>query len=247
MKKLIMFSAIFIVVLLSVGIVFAEKQSKNNFREDLESASYTKYHGNGIYSTTHVVRKDYVKPDRVKPTKPDKTTGPACYKLMGPKWTSTPNFVAQNNELLSIATTSITTWDTETTFGLLGEGSINTTAGFEEVIDGKNSYSNGDYPTQGVIAVCRTWWNSAGEIVEYDIMFDTDFDWSLDCETDDCTTKMDLQNIATHEIGHAFGLLDVYQRPCKKVTMFGYSSYGDISKRTLEQQDINGLQLIYKA
>jgi cytochrome c biogenesis protein CcdA len=56
---------------------------------------------------------------------------------------------------------------------------------------------------------------------------------------------MDLQNIATHELGHAFGMDDIYTDACSSVTMYGYSDNGDISKRTLEQPDITGLRLMY--
>lgn len=224
----------------------AEYLFENNLIEsDSESASYTTYHGNGIYSTTHILRKD----DVIKPEKTPKKTatqGPACYKLMGVSWPSAPDYVAQTPELLGIATTSIGTWDAATAFSLLGNGAIDTGAGFSATQDWKNSYSMGNYPLDGVIAVCRTWRDSIGNILEYDIMFDTDFSWG-DCAAigEDCTEKMDLQNIATHEIGHAFGLLDLYQKPCGEVTMFGYSWYGDISKRDLAPQDITGLQSIY--
>ena len=219
----------------------------NLINEDSESASYTKYHGNGIYSTTHIVRKDNARPD--KAPKKSATKGPACYKLMGVAWPETPNYVATSSDLLGIATTSIGTWNDETNFGLLGNGDVNEHAGFGDVynpvMDTFNSYSYGEYPTAGVIAVCRTWYNPyAGEILEYDIMFDTDFTWgdATDLNTLDV---MDLQNIATHEIGHGLGLLDVYKKPCGDVTMFGYSGEGDIEKRTLEPQDIAGLQSIY--
>ena len=56
---------------------------------------------------------------------------------------------------------------------------------------------------------------------------------------------MDLQNIATHELGHSAGLNDIYSSTCSEVTMYGYSSYGETKKRTLEQPDITGLQKIY--
>lgn len=260
MKKILVFSIIVGLMLMSVGIVVAGGEGKQipikkgyGFIEkyDSESVSYKEYHGNGIYSITHVVRYDAVKPDRVKPPKPDKTTGPACYELMGVSWAVKPDYVAQDDKLLGIATISIRTWDASTGFDLLGEGNVNTEADFGDisnpVMDGENSYSRGDYPSDGVIAVCRTWWRSIGgitEIMEYDIMFDTDFAWG-DATTD--SSLMDYQNIATHEIGHAFGLFDVYQRPCRKVTMFGYSSYGEVSKRDLAPQDITGLQMIYGA
>ncbi len=217
-----------------------------------ESSSDTVYHGNGIYSTTHVVREDYAKPDKPgKPQKPKETKGPACYKLRGVQWANTPDYVAQSQELLGTATTSIGIWNASTGFDLLGTGNIDVAAKFDVfnadgdlVMDEKNSYSMGDYPVSGVIAVTRTWWNTyTNEIVEYDIMFDTDFAWG-DAEAS-TTAVMDLQNIATHEIGHAFGLLDLYNRPCSKQTMFGYSGYGEISKRSLEYGDIAGIQALY--
>jgi len=202
-----------------------------------ESASYTKHHGNGIYSTTHIIREDNAKPDKA-----DKVKGPKCYKLMGPKWTTTPDYAAQNQDLLDIATLSIGTWNDESEFDLLGESSINELVTFDAVMDGENSYTMGDYPLTGVIAVCRTWWNSAGEIVEYDIMFDTDFSFG-DASVNPAV--MDFESIATHEIGHGFGLSDLYQKPCGEQTMFGYSSYGDISKRDLAYGDIVGIQTLY--
>ena len=54
---------------------------------------------------------------------------------------------------------------------------------------------------------------------------------------------MDLQNIATHEFGHAAGLDDYYQ--CDLETMYGYSYYGDIEKRDLYDGDIAGIQKLY--
>jgi hypothetical protein len=238
MEKIIAVSLI-LGIMLMVGLVFADKEfnqkSENIDKYNSESASYTKYHGKGVYSTTHILRKkDFVKPDGVpkpdKGPKPEKTKGPACYKLMGVEWVNTPDYVAQDETLLGIATTSIGTWNDVTGFNLLGEGSI----------DGNDSM--GDYPLTGVIAVCRTWWNEWGEIIEYDIMFDTDYTWGDATSNSDL---MDLQNIATHEIGHAFGLLDVYQKQCSEVTMFGYGNSGDILKRDLAPQDITALQLIY--
>ncbi|MBU2443933.1 MAG: right-handed parallel beta-helix repeat-containing protein, partial [Nanoarchaeota archaeon] len=226
----------------------AKKQKQNSMmNQDSESASYTTYHGNGIYSTTHLLRKDEIKPE--KAPKKAVTQGPTLYKLMGVKWASTPDYVAQSDLLVIAATASITTWNNATEFGLLGVGSVNADIPFEAfdedgklITDGFNSYTYGNYPLSGVIAVCRTWWNAAGEIIEYDIMFDDDFAWG---DATDDSTVMDLQNIATHEIGHAFGLLDLYNRPSVEQTMYGYSGYGETKKRDLEVGDIAGIQALY--
>ena len=70
----------------------------------------------------------------------------------------------------------------------------------------------------------------------------TDYTWG-DATID--PSVMDLQNILTHELGHAVGLSDVYNDACSTVTMYGYSDYGDVAKRSLEQSDITGLQQMY--
>ena len=107
----------------------------------------------------------------------------------------------------------------------------------------KNAITFGDYPTVGVIAVTTVWYNPATKtIVEFDIEFDTDYTWG-DATSD--VTKMDLQNIATHELGHGVGLADVYETACNAVTMYGYSDYGETQKRTLEIPDVTGLRTLY--
>jgi predicted Zn-dependent protease len=55
---------------------------------------------------------------------------------------------------------------------------------------------------------------------------------------------MDLQNIATHEIGYGIGLADIYD--CDLETMYGYSGEGDIVKRDLYDGDITELQKLYE-
>jgi hypothetical protein len=56
---------------------------------------------------------------------------------------------------------------------------------------------------------------------------------------------MDFLNIATHELGHGFGLGDLYQSKWSTQTMYGYADYGETMKRTLESGDIAGIQAIY--
>jgi len=56
---------------------------------------------------------------------------------------------------------------------------------------------------------------------------------------------MDLQNIATHELGHGVGLGDLYITACSEETMYGYSNYGETKKRTLNAGDIMGIQKLY--
>jgi len=113
--------------------------------------------------------------------------------------------------------------------------------------DGRNELLFGNYPQEGVIAVTVVWGYFSGppssrKIVEFDILLDTDFTWG-DATLDPAV--MDLQNIATHELGHGVGLADLYDTVCVDETMYGYSNYGEITKRDLNTGDITGIQVLY--
>ena len=141
---------------------------------------------------------------------------------------------------------SAETWDNQTKTELFGNYSIDHNASWDTVFpDGRNELLFGHYP--GVIAVIVAWGYFSGppelrEIIEFDILFDTDFVWG---DAKKNPELMDLQNIATHEIGHGAGLGDLYEATCSEATMFGYSGNGEISKRTLEKGDIFGLRSLY--
>ena len=138
---------------------------------------------------------------------------------------------------------SAETWDAATNQELMNDTYTTDYSATYGVQDYKNAISFGNYPQEGVIAVTTVWYNPATKaIVEFDVEFDTDWVWG-DATID--TAKMDLQNIATHELGHGVGLNDVYDTVCNQVTMYGYSDYGETIKRTLEQPDITGLQKLY--
>jgi len=177
-----------------------------------------------------------------------------CYKLMGIKWNALPVSYAINptnpqglNQgfVTSAISTSAETWDSATSKELFNNAYAVDSAAQYGVQDYKNSIAFGDYPNSGVIAVTSVWYNRfTRQIVEFDMLFNTRFSWG-DGAAD--PGKMDLQNIATHELGHGVGLSDIYTSACSAVTMYGYSNYGETQKRTLEHPDITGLQRIYGA
>ena len=197
-------------------------------------------------------KKDFAKPAG-KPAKQ-----PSCYKFFPAKvkWqvpppveyvinpTNSPGL--QKNFICEAITTSAETWDSNTLKELFQNYDRN--CSFDEsvaygVLDEKNAVTFGNYSDPRVIAVTTVWYNPATRaIVQFDIMFDTDFIWG-DATVD--SSKMDLKNIATHELGHGIGLNDVYETNCSAVTMYGYSTEGEIQKRTLEAPDIKGLQTLY--
>jgi len=187
-----------------------------------------------------------------KPGDAGKAKTPTCYKLFGIKWKTLPvSYVINPSNpqnlseefVTSAISASAETWDAATPSELFNEGySVNYSLKYGTQ-DFKNVISFGDYPNDGVIAVTSYWRNQRTKaIVEFDILFNTDFIWG------DATSNpsvMDLQNIATHELGHGVGLADIYSTACSEVTMYGYSSYGEIKERTLEQPDITGLRMLY--
>jgi hypothetical protein len=174
----------------------------------------------------------------------------ACYGFIskGAKLKSAKNLTINPSLDASKIMASAATWDAQTSSSLFDGYSIDPTANWDESAgDGRNEFSLGNYPQEGVIAITSIWGNFSGppqskEIVEFDILFDTDFAWG------DATINpalMDLENIATHEIGHGVGLGDIYQTSCNLVTMYGYSTEGEIIKRTLESPDIAGVRSLY--
>jgi len=139
-------------------------------------------------------------------------------------------------------------WDAHTTTELFGSYSIDYSSSWDSnAPDGRNELLFGDYSEEGVIAVTVIWGYfggrpSARRIVEFDVLFDTDFTWG---DAEGNLAVMDLQNIATHEIGHGAGLGDLYDTVCAEETMYGYSDYGEIKKRDLNTGDMTGIQKLY--
>ena len=94
-----------------------------------------------------------------------------------------------------------------------------------------------------VIAVNTIWFSTIdGHLLDSDIAYNGEnFTWSCTGEAG----KMDIQNIATHEIGHSLALDDLYDPEDSEKTMYGYSSLGETKKRTLHDDDIAGICHLY--
>ena len=190
----------------------------------------------------------YVKPE--SPGKPIKTE--TCYKLLGVKWNILPVNYAINplnpqnlsNDFVSGAiSTSAETWDMVTSSELFNDIYTVDYSAQYGIQNFQNAIAFGDYPDNNVIAVTSVWYTRIGKkIVEFDMLFNTKFVWG---DATNSSGVMDLQNIATHELGHSVGLADIYSTTCSAVTMYGYSNYNEIQKRTLEQPDVSGLQKMY--
>jgi len=152
------------------------------------------------------------------------------------------------NFVINAISRGIEEWDSHTSTVLFSGYVIDHEASWDsEVRDGRNEFVFESYPDPNVIAVAVTWGYFTGrpssrKILEFDVLFNTSFAWG-DAALD--SSVMDLQNIATHEIGHGLGLADLYTADCAEETMYGYSTEGETSKRSLEAGDITGLQELY--
>jgi len=186
-----------------------------------------------------------------------------CYAFMGKygkrllKWGNLPvDYVINPSELSeSFVTIAISAgaeeWDSYASPELFNDTYvINYSVAYGD-LDGNNAISFGNYYLDpDIIAACTAWYNPATkQIVEFDIVFETDYTWGDAGPTNETEPGdpniMDLQNIATHELGHGVGLADVYEDTCSEVTMYGYSIEGETKKRILEEPDVIGILELY--
>lgn len=88
------------------------------------------------------------------------------------------------------------------------------------------------------------WYNQKTKnVIEYDIVFDSGDNYGI-AEVDS-GNFLDLRNIATHEAGHTLVLEDLYQDKYSEMPMYGYSSYNETKKRSIEWGDLDGIHELY--
>ena len=117
-----------------------------------------------------------------------------------------------------------------------------------------NKYNCWEYGSDAVdaIALTTTHYNTrTGEILDADVEFNgagfvfTAIDGppcTTDNETSGTCVANDIQNTLTHEVGHFIGL---DHTPVPDATMYAKADLGETKKRTLHQDDIDGLCTIY--
>ena len=195
--------------------------------------------------------KNFAKPapDAIKGSK---TT---CYSYIatGAKWKTTEGYIVNptgsnldSNLVTQAIDSGVAEWERYGGQNIFGSGSSDASA--SAGYDYKNVVNFGPYSDNQAIAVTTVWGYFSGspdtrEIVEWDMLFNNSYPFG-DAVVNG-TAVMDLQNIATHELGHSAGMGDLYNYSCSAETMFGYSGYGEISKRDLNNGDIQGIRKLY--
>jgi len=167
----------------------------------------------------------------------------------GEKWPETHPYV--NYEINE--NTSDCTGEGEAVIAAANEWN-NKCARFTFVYDGSTSATEYSYnghneimwgSTGGSIAT-NYYWSVGEDLLEFDIVFEDSFTWS----TTGSAGTYDVQNIATHELGHSLSLRDIYgdigdEEYDTAKTMYGYGATGETKKRTLHPDDIDGILWIY--
>jgi hypothetical protein len=191
---------------------------------------------------------------------------PTCYGYLadGAKWKTVEPWVMNTANTrgvdgataFSIISNSISKWE-DASDGVVGNGVFSNILGNGSTTsatlvadnstpDNLNEVYFGSIVDASAIAVTTVWGNFGGptrsrQLSEWDMVFDqVKFDWG----TNGAVNKMDLENIATHELGHAVGMADLYNS-CTLETMYGYGTEGQTIKRDLNTGDIQGLNNLY--
>lgn len=192
--------------------------------------------------------------------------GSTCYGYLasGAKWKVVEPWVVNpanrsgiaDNTVFNIFSSSISKWEDATDgvvgngvgMNVIGDGSTTsaTLVADTDAPDNVNEAYFGAIEDPNTIAATIVWGVFSGrtrnrKLVEWDQIYNTAYNWSTSGEAD----KMDLDNIVIHEIGHSFGMNDLYTSFCWAQTMFGYADFGETIKRTLEIGDINGINKLY--
>lgn len=117
--------------------------------------------------------------------------------------------------------------------------------------NGANEVFKANAGNNAGIMTTQVWTDiSTGKDVEFDMRINTYYPWS----NSGAAGYYDVQNAATHEIGHALWSDDVTDKYCaepqyidqwQELTMYAWSSTGETKKRTLHQDDIDGFLASY--
>lgn len=182
---------------------------------------------------------------------------PACYSLNGVKWNwqtfpititlnpNNPQGIPQE-QLVSAFSAAAETWDDSTYRNIFNNIIFTDTSVNFGVKDGKNAFVFKDWGNMSIIAGTTYWFDATTlEIREFDILFNTQYPWGDATTTGPDVFIMDLQNIATHEIGHGIGIGHADDIACWEQTMYPAATYNEIAKRTLEYGDLTALHTLY--
>ena len=109
--------------------------------------------------------------------------------------------------------------------------------------DGRNEVGFGRLPATDMALTC--WWTRNGHTVEADVKLNKAFfSWTARVRPG-CSLTWSIEDVATHEFGHAFGLDHVAEVPHGNLTMSPFIAPCQNGETTLGLGDIRGLERKY--
>jgi hypothetical protein len=103
-----------------------------------------------------------------------------------------------------------------------------------------NNYIYREDAGVGYLAETSTWRNSSNQVTEFDININIYYPWANSAQPN----YYDLYSVFLHEIGHPFGLGDLYNSSDSAAVMY-YGIGTNQAKRSLTQDDKLGIADIY--
>ncbi|MDO8628551.1 MAG: matrixin family metalloprotease [Nanoarchaeota archaeon] len=267
-KGIILITLLLLFILGSIGIITASPEKKEKDKpfklpdqaKELEPGIYDL--GKSIHDgqvVDGIAFIDY-KEENAKNNNNAKINGKTtCYNFLasGAKWKTLEPWIVNPSNTANLSESFITTniaanlqkWENGAHKEIFSNGATTTQPLSADTTspDGINEIYFGSITNPGVIAVTIVWGTFQGpttqrKIIEWDQIYDQeDYRWSTTGEAG----KMDFENIATHEIGHAAGLGHPTST-CTEETMYAYANYGETKKRDLNNGDITGIYNLYK-
>ena len=108
--------------------------------------------------------------------------------------------------------------------------------------DGMNVVDFGNLGSTDLGYAC--WWTRGRSTVESDMRLNsTEYSWAVDLGG--CVGKFSVEDLATHELGHTFGLNDLSEKLHPDLTMSLIMLPCQNAETTLGLGDIRGLQALY--
>jgi hypothetical protein len=109
--------------------------------------------------------------------------------------------------------------------------------------DGRNEMGFKRLPS-GYLAFSCAWRTSGGSIIHGDTAYNTRYKWYTS-KPSGCYWRWSIESVATHELGHAFGLAHVAEGSHSKLTMSTVIYPCQSGEATLGLGDLRGLEALY--
>lgn len=173
---------------------------------------------------------------------------PSAYVLNGPKWgtyqvpfyINPANWDVSASAAIAAVQAGANAWNEQTNANLQLYY-MGTTNGSKLEPNGKNEVFFRNESKGSTIAEAYWWYNSSYKLIDADIVF-YDGGFKFFTGSTGCSSGLYIEDTATHEFGHAIGL---GHSSVAGATMAPKTSYCSMAGRTLDADDIAGLEDLY--